>query len=155
MIATIEARALFPLQLLHDSTDFRLRRPFTPLLTVLNGYPQSYHCPKPGSYSATKGEDACKPLLAGVVNAVSSDGEIVAYLQSLIDHRKQCKLEGCRLCVTLHGILDSIRYRIFQNVVYPEVTISVHRSSEPSSAERITHDPSLKKSGHEHRCGSA
>ena len=87
---------------------------------------------------------------------MSSDGEIVAYLQCLLDHREHCRLEGCRSCVTLHAILDSLRYRIFQNVVYPEVIISVHRSScEPCSAERVVHESPLMKRGREHRCGSA
>jgi hypothetical protein len=54
--------------------------------------------------------------------------ELTEYLQRLLEHAKECDLEGCAPCLTVHGILELIKNRLFSSLVYPEVTISAAAS---------------------------
>jgi hypothetical protein len=62
----------------------------------------------------------------------NSDEEIVVYLQYLIAHKADCKLDRCPSCGAIQTVLDSIRYRIF------EAPAAVAEPMEPASPERGT-----------------
>ena len=54
---------------------------------------------------------------------MSGDDEIVSYLRSLIEHSIQCRDEQCASCLAFRKVLESVRYRIFSGVFFPEVMI--------------------------------
>ncbi len=75
---------------------------------------------------------------------MSSEDEIAAYLECLLDHRARCILTDCASCQTLRGILDGIEARIFGSVVFPQAgdgekrARSLKRVVEPIARERRT-----------------
>ena len=71
---------------------------------------------------------------------MSSDDELVIYLEGLLKHRKLCKLSGCFSCLTVQEILDSIKFRILHSPIYAETP-----SSAPSTTERTPKPPTSKR----------
>jgi hypothetical protein len=61
---------------------------------------------------------------------MSSNDEIVIYLDSLLEHRAGCRAERCPACFALQGILENIRYQMFSGPVFPEVMIATR--AEPA-----------------------
>jgi|KBSSwiStaDraftv2_1062776.scaffolds.fasta_scaffold657363_2 hypothetical protein len=55
---------------------------------------------------------------------MSSNDEILIYLDSLLEHRAVCRAEHCPACLSLQGILEGIRYQMFSGPIYPEVMIA-------------------------------
>jgi hypothetical protein len=45
------------------------------------------------------------------------DAEIASYLRLLLEHQEQCDTEQCPSCLTLHGIYQQIRTRLFSDPV--------------------------------------
>jgi len=60
---------------------------------------------------------------------MSSDEEIMNYIRSLLEHQSQCKSEGCRSCLMLHGICELIKSRIFFDPLYPKAMASASSAS--------------------------
>jgi len=52
------------------------------------------------------------------------DTEIVEYLRGLLDHRSKCKDENCASCMTLRGICELVKKRLFTSPFYPELASS-------------------------------
>lgn len=64
---------------------------------------------------------------------MSSDDEILLYLQSLLEHKADCQGERCSLCLALEGILEGIRYRMFSGPAFPEFMISTRGRQNPAT----------------------
>jgi len=62
---------------------------------------------------------------------MSIDDEIRLYLQALLDHPEDCQAEGCPSCVALHGLLETVRCRIFSGRIFPGVMIGNPKPAAP------------------------
>ena len=63
---------------------------------------------------------------------MSAKDEILVYLQSLLAHHADCKVEQCSRCRALLGILESVRHRIFSGPVFPEVMMAERSAVSPA-----------------------
>lgn len=79
---------------------------------------------------------------------MSSNDEILIYLDSLLEHRAVCRDERCPACLSLQGILESIRYQMFSGPIFPEVMIatrSVAAQEFPLTGESTGAAPATRK----------
>jgi hypothetical protein len=65
---------------------------------------------------------------------MTNDDEIRKYLGSLLEHRKTCKTDDCRSCLTLNRICEVIRHRIFSGFADVWATTEISRIAAGNSA---------------------
>jgi len=51
------------------------------------------------------------------------DAEIANYLRFLLEHQERCALEQCPSCLTLQGIFQQIRTRLFSGPMHSMVAV--------------------------------
>lgn len=78
---------------------------------------------------------------------MSSNDEIVIYLDSLLEHRAGCRAEHCPACLALQGILENIRYQMFSGPIFPEVMIATRTvpARDLSPSRESTQPPPTRK----------
>jgi hypothetical protein len=50
---------------------------------------------------------------------MNSDLEIMEYLQMLIEHKKECDVDDCRLCGSMRSICSLVSNWLFSSPTYP------------------------------------
>lgn len=50
--------------------------------------------------------------------------EMAVYIAGLIEHERECDLEGCLLCQSAENVYRLARNIVFSEVVYPDVTVA-------------------------------